>query len=96
MSRKNRIVSFRLSDAEYRHLAEIARDSGANSLSAFARFAVQSLSAVSREGRVDKEKVYLQEEVDELQRALESILELARPRKRTESHPVQRAGDRAI
>ncbi|MGH9786181.1 MAG: hypothetical protein ACRD88_18580 [Terriglobia bacterium] len=89
-------MSFRLSDAEYRHLAEIARDSGANSLSAFARFAVRSFGAVNREGRVDQEVVYLQEEVDELQRALESILEIAKPRKRTESHPVHRSGDRAI
>lgn len=43
VKRKNRMISFRLSDEEYEHLLELCQSQGARSLSDLARGAMQSL-----------------------------------------------------
>ena len=78
MSKKNRVVSFRLSDADYRELLDVCRASGVNSVSAFARFALRGYHSDGRSHDMDKEISSLQEQVDELQHALDRILQLAR------------------
>lgn len=101
MSKKNRIVSFRLSDAEYHRLVEACQARGAHSVSSFARSAVKGHSVVSSNSDVEGEIVYLQEQVDELQLVLERILELAKqkekgskiyPEQNTSSKNRQRGG----
>lgn len=45
VNRKNRMISFRLSDEEYEHLVNLCQTQGARSLSDLARAAMQSLIA---------------------------------------------------
>lgn len=79
VKRKNRMISFRLSDEEYDHLVTLCQTQGARSLSDLARAAMQSLIANGgANGAVDIEEriSHLDGRVKILDRAVERLSQM--------------------
>jgi len=77
--RKNRMISFRLSDEEYEHLVNLCREQGARSLSDLARAAMQGLIAqggINGGAGIEERLSHLDGRVKLLDRAVERLSQM--------------------